>query len=556
MCGFLGAISTSRPDWEAATPLIRRRGPDSQQSWASQDGMVHLYHARLSITDFDPSAHQPLRDDELELTVVFVGEIYNYLELKALYPDYTYRTSSDTELIFAVYRDKGWSGFSELKGMFCFCLVDEKRQRSFLVRDAVGKKPLFLARWKGSTYFGTNLCALTKAAQFCPEFDSLALDQFWKRGYVSPDRCIFSYAAPVLPGECIELSHEGEVIARHRCEPQASILYEGEDIREVGERIESLLALSIKRRLANNPIPTALLSGGIDSTVVCQTADKLCRKDGRSLRSITLGAVVPGMNDERFAWKAAKILKLSMKTVRLSPFNMAVRVERALSAQDEPLGMISYFMLFELVRGAAKTSRILLTGDGGDEVFLGYGTPDDWFCKDGQSNDSNITCGPQLQSWISPWGRNAAGESLLGHMFTKADRASAEQGVELRCPLLDWDLMSYIRSLPHEIMFHQHTPKYLLKEQLAGYFSERFLERKKSGFTFNMRYVWGFSRYSGLREMVSSEAIELSSKWLPESLRNTARKWKTIEIFLHFDKVWKLLVISIFLRKKVASFHE
>jgi hypothetical protein len=131
-------------------------------------------------------------------------------------------------------------------------------------------------------------------------------------------------------------------------------------------------------------------------------------------------------------------------------------------------------------------------------------------------------------------------------MFAKSDRASAEQGVEMRCPLLDWALMCYVRSLPYEIAAGNGRLKPLLKSQLLQW-PVWFLERRKLGFAYNLRWRWALSRFDGLRDSVKDEAVEIFGDLIPGELRRPARHWTTKTVISHFGEAWRLLVWSAFL---------
>jgi asparagine synthetase B (glutamine-hydrolysing) len=261
--------------------------------------------------------------------------------------------------------------------------------------------------------------------------------------------------------------------------------------------------------------------------------------------AITLGSVLRGTNDEKYARFAAKRLELPLRTVRARSTNLADDVSWTMDLQDEALGMISFFPLAMMIRAAKDHGRILLTGDGGDEVFLGYGTPEDWLGSHHPNGNHSPIPTP---AWMSEWGKRMVTTSLLGHMFTKLDRASAEQGVETRCPLLDVDLVLFVRSLKPEVLFGNGRAKSLLKDQLQSW-PDGFVNRPKVGFAYNLRWAWAASRFAGLREMVTREAVDTFESQLPAELRAAPMEWTMLAIFRNFPAVWKLLAWSKFLER-------
>ena len=367
-------------DAERALPWLRRRGPDSQNTWHTDNGAVNLLHCRLSIVDEDSRSDQPFRDPAHGIVVVLNGEIYNYRSLRRHYTGFAFRTESDTEVIVAAYVKDGIAGFNRLHGMFSFVLVDERRGRVVLARDCVGKKPLFTYGVPGSLLFGSSLLPLVACSGAEPLVDAAAAAFYWRRGYVSPDVSAVAGIRPVPPGTVLEFDERGNELSRTRIEAEIPALYRGESAADIKSKIHDLLTQAVEYRLENNPHPMALLSGGIDSTLITQlTADRLKRTgDDRSFKVITLGSMIPYTQDEYYARYAAKRLGLDLELVRPGHQRLPDAIRHAVSRQDEPLGMPSYFFLFQLIEAAAPHGKVLLTGDGGDEVFLGYRPAADW----------------------------------------------------------------------------------------------------------------------------------------------------------------------------------
>ena len=549
MCGFMGAIG-KHFDADRALHWLRRRGPDSQNTWAAQYPSVSLLHCRLSIVDEDSRSDQPFRDATHGIVVALNGEIYNYRSLRREYADFPFRTESDTEVIVAAYVKEGIAGFKRLNGMFSFVLVDERRGRVILARDPVGKKPLFTLGVSGGLLFGSSLLPLVACSGVEPSINAEAAAFYWRRGYISPDTSAVDGVRPVAPGMVLEFDGQGNELSSTQIETAASVLYSGESAADIKQTIRELLVQAVDHRLENNPSPMALLSGGVDSTIVTQiTTERLLRsEDARPLKVITLGSMIPYTQDEYYARYAAKRLGLNLQIVHPPRRHLPDSVRDAIAVQDEPLGMPSYFFLFQLIEAAAPHGKVILTGDGGDEVFLGYRSPADWRRHELDSDDrsSLVRVGPGASAWMGSWGHDVTGNTLLGHMFTKLDRASAEQGIEIRCPLLDLPLMTYVRSLPPEILCGRSSFKHLLKDQLTGW-PYWFLERRKLGFAYNLRWHWALTRFGGLREMISKNAIEIFADRIPRELRGSPSQWRTRDVFHHFGAAGRLMVWSAFM---------
>ncbi len=551
MCGFTGLISQhpiEEKQFSRSLSWIARRGPDAANLWLSQDGRIGLIHARLAIVDKDPKADQPFQDKDSGLTVAFTGEIYNFKELKRQIPSFLFRTETDTEVIAAVINNYGLKGLDLLKGMFSMVIIDQRNKKIFLARDPIGKKPLFIARWQQDVFFGVSVLALAAADNKTVVINQDVLPYYWKNAFIHPAASALSGVKPILPGQVLELDWQGNLINETRINREKKYSYNGESLEKVNTTIGVLLKEAVAKRLENNPKPVVLLSGGIDSTLICKISQFLCKESSKPLEVITLRSFIPLTQDEWYARFAAYKMNLKLNLVKPGIKNIPSSLMKAIDLQDEPLGMPSFFLLERLVNAASVYGEILLTGDGGDEIFLGYGKPADWYAQENLNQKRN-DYGLGIPSWMSQWARQTLTDCLIGHMLAKTDRACAEQGVEARCPLLDQDLISYVHSLPFRILTADGTrAKALLKSQLKGW-PRWFLERPKIGFAYNLRWQWAISNYAGMRESVDNAAVETFEPYLACQLRCRPNKWKLKDIFDNFEATWRLLVWSRFLER-------
>jgi len=530
---------------ELSGAWLNRRGPDGHGRWLEEHNRVELRHFRLAIVDPDERATQPMSADQEQVHLVFNGEIYNHQELRVELNGHDFKTESDTEVIMALYLTEGVDGFRRLRGMFTLVIVDMRLGQVMLHRDAIGKKPLYLYQTAEGAAFSSSIMPLLAMLNKPLVSQEAVLDHYWDNAYIQPWLSVDERIRPLMPSELLVLDLNGQTVRQCSIVPNATVLHEGEPQSEIHERIDQLLDQAVERRLHNNPNPVSLLSGGVDSTIVTERAVRLSCVP---VTALTVGSLIPFSQDERFARFAARRLQLPLTRIRPGGEALCSQVDQALSDQDEPLGMPAFFLLHRLVRSAREIGKILLSGDGGDEVFLGYRSPQDWVGKRPESEQDRFEVGPPTPDWYNYWAVNASKSTLLGHMMPKVDRASAEQGAEIRSPLLDWDLMAYVRSLPQSIHLAQEVPKHLLKAQL-NHWPRSFVHRKKLGFSYYLRWHWWLNRFNGLRELIEDEALETFEARLPDALKCPSDCWTSTTILNHFEAVWRLLTWSAFIRR-------
>ena len=377
MCGIAGVASArpveGRGRLERMRDVMRHRGPDDQGAWWSADGRVGLAHRRLSILDLSAAGHQPMADGTGRLWVVFNGEIYNFAELRGELraAGHAFRSGTDTEVLLAAYRAWGEAFLGRLEGMFAFALYDGDARRVLLARDRAGENPLFYAHAAGTLRFASELKGLLADPELPRELEPEALEHYLAYGYVPGGRCILRGVRKLPPAQLAVFDLDGgglEVRPYWRLpEPPRG---EGADAEELLDELEALLSTSVRRQLVADVPVAVLLSGGLDSSLVTALA---ARASARPVRTFTATFPGAGVFDESgFARTVARHFGTEHTELPVEP--ASVDLLPVLAAQyDEPLAdssMVPTYLISRLVRTRAT---VALGGDGGDELFAGYG---------------------------------------------------------------------------------------------------------------------------------------------------------------------------------------
>jgi len=376
MCGIVG-VASSRPV-DDRQELVRmrdtmaHRGPDDAGIYWSVDGTIGLAHRRLAIIDLSPGGHQPMSDESGTLWITFNGEIYNYQDLREQLDNKGnhFRSSSDTEVILAAYRTWGTDCVLRLNGMFSFCIHDAERHHLFLARDRAGEKPLFYAQLGSKFVFASELKAIM-ATPDCPRtLNPAALHHFLAYGYVPRDLCILK-GVHKLPAACAmiyDVTAQEERIWSYWRLPDPSIS-QG-DPEELEDELQRLLEDSVRRRLVADVPVGILLSGGLDSSLVTAAAARVSSNQIRTFTITFPGS--SGYDEGPYARLVARYFATSHTELIAEPATL--QLLPALAEQyDEPMAdssMIPTFLVSGLVRSGAT---VALGGDGGDELFAGYG---------------------------------------------------------------------------------------------------------------------------------------------------------------------------------------
>lgn len=375
MCGIIGVASRypfANREWlDAGCTAMAHRGPDDSGSWWSANGNVGLAQRRLAIIDLSPGGHQPMHHEGNRLSIVFNGEIYNYLDLRDLLKakGHKFVTQSDTEVVLAAYSEWGTDCLSHLNGMFAIALYDDSKKLLFLARDRAGEKPLFYAPTGNEIRFASELKGLMADPGFARMIDPTALDCYLLMGYVPGETCILQGVRKLPPAHALTFSvANGETkVWRYWSMPSAPAVDQHDDEALV-EELESLLADSVRRQLVADVPVGVLLSGGVDSSLVTAMAARASSR----VKTFTVGLEGHEKYDEScFARLVAN--HFGTEHLELQAGDTNPDILHLLARQyDEPIfdsSMIPTFLVSRLVR---QHCTVALGGDAADEMFGGY----------------------------------------------------------------------------------------------------------------------------------------------------------------------------------------
>lgn len=600
MCGVFGIVGEYSPaKAREALATLGHRGKDHCGIVEKQG--LFLAHQRLSITDTHERSHQPMRHKELLLS--FNGEIYNHRQLRAQLEIFPWQTHSDAEVILAAYERWGIECIQHFEGMFAFALIDG--EKTYLVRDRFGKKPMFYHQSKDSFVFGSEIKAIK------PFLSTVSMNEDAMRSYLSflapaPPHTFYQGIEKLESGEW--LCYKNGAVSKHRyynlLDTQSSQII---NYDEAFEMIERELQRSIAMRLELSQSTAALLSGGIDSALICA----ISAQQGQKLPTFTLGyAEYSGYDERANAKQSAKELGLENTEVVIGRHDFIDHLDGVLDHMDEPLNdpaAVPLYLLFEAIAKAGH--KVVLSGEGSDELFLGYRQyfeyldiekavslqHKNWLKKYFHSNFSmnrewewykrifddtllfrssgekftdlqqnlllrhNVRDNESLrflQGYRTEFERSAHTHPaqwysaidlklFVGeHFLTKLDRVSMAHTLEARTPFLDHTLAEKVFSISPELRINEGGTKYLLKQVGKKYLSDTILNRKKKGFA-NPYMEWLIA--SGKIDLIT-EVNNKTGLFQPDEVEKYIQLARRGKFKQH---VWGLYVLSHWINREL-----
>ena len=549
ICGFYSKKEIRRGQLEGMNDTMIHRGPDDAgaEIFDERDGYrVGLAQRRLSILDLSPLGHQPMHAADGRVSLVFNGEIYNFEELRAQLPGYPFRSRCDTEVLLAAYEAWGISFVEKCSGMFAIALYDRQDGSLYLIRDRIGKKPLYYWEDGQNLVFGSEL----KAIMACPGFPRTlrrdVLPRYLFQQYIPEPDTVFEQVFQLLPGEMLRFCRGRAKKERYWSIPGKYREGMADPVTDYGEgkaRLKELLTAAVKRRMIADVELGTFLSGGYDSSLVTAIAAGLSEKP---VKTFSIGFEEAAYDESGYAEKIASCLGTEHTKRIITEKEMFDLVESIPKYYDQPFADSSQIPTMLVSALAKEKVTVALSGDGGDEFFCGYGLYDKLYqaqrldrlgglvyglcglpglkqaktleklpfsvqviAKNRDSRMKTQLCSPHYLDCV----RKMAGEGevrflqeagygvkdwqvrrmlldmetyLPGDILCKVDRASMKYSLEARCPILDRDVMEYSFRLPQSFKYKNGTKKKILKEIAWDYLPKELLERPKKGFSVPM----------------------------------------------------------------------
>jgi asparagine synthase (glutamine-hydrolysing) len=386
MCGFIGFWNRAGLDRESYNHLvkmtnsIKHRGPDDSGYWLEENDGVAFGHRRLSIVDLSPAGHQPMASMCGRWMIVYNGEIYNHLDIRKELQDlgvpFDWKGHSDTETLLAAISYFGIEGaLKKCVGMFAFALWDKKNKTMTLARDRVGEKPLYYG-WSGNTFiFGSDLISFRHHPQWKGIINRSAISLLTRYKYIPAPYSIFENVNKLMPGSILTLNRNYECKIEKYWDAENSFLTAQsspflENPTEAVDQLEQLLKQSIEGQMMADVPVGAFLSGGIDSSVVVSLMQSLSKKP---IRTFSIGFNDNKYNEAEYAKAIANHLGTDHTELYCTPQDSLDIIPKLSNIYSEPFADSSQIPTILVSHLAKQQVTVSLSGDGGDELFGGYG---------------------------------------------------------------------------------------------------------------------------------------------------------------------------------------
>lgn len=547
ICGFISKKTITLETLKAMNDTMYHRGPDDsgEEIYPAFGGYtVGLAQRRLSILDLSSLGHQPMHSKDKRVTIVYNGEIYNFQEIRKELSEYPFCSACDTEVILAAYLKWGIKCVDRFNGMFAIALFDRETGELYLVRDRIGKKPLYYWLEDGGMVFASELKPIMECTAFEKRIRTEVVSRYLYHQYINAPDTIFQNVYKLEPGTVLQFSAGAIKTWKYWDVKEAYQTCRKNPVKDYAqakEELKTLLNRSVSMRMiADVPLGT-FLSGGYDSSLITAVAQS---QSAQPVRTYSIGFNEEKFNEAKYAKEVAKHLGTNHTELYIDEKEMFELVDSIPRYYDEPFADSSQIPTMLVSALARRDVTVVLSGDGGDEFFCGYNAYD----KVAQAQKLDFLGELTYRACHLPLVRKADmlqkmpfkvkiiaanreketktqfgagnyldtaygmvkgeaipilyhGESayreknwqerrmlldmdtyLPGDILCKVDRASMKYSLEARCPILDKEVMEYSYRLPHAFKYGKKIKKRILKDIAYDYIPRNMLDRPKVGF--------------------------------------------------------------------------
>ncbi|HEX6098838.1 MAG TPA: asparagine synthase (glutamine-hydrolyzing) [Thermoanaerobaculia bacterium] len=533
MCGIYGIVSAAplrRPEVvDLMGEALRHRGPDGHATFVQPEARIGT--ERLRIIDLHERADQPFASPDDRVWLEANGEIYNAAELRARYADFPYRSHSDVETILPLYLEHGPRAVEQLDGMFGLAIWDQRTRTLLLARDRAGEKPLFYARVQGEVLFASELQCLLRHPDVSRELDRVAIDEYLTLGYIPEPRTPFLAVRRVPAGSYMLFREGGEETVRY-WDPSSFRIAPIDPAAAVRET-QRLIEEAVHKQVRSDVPVGVFISGGLDSSILATLASQAIGVD--KVHTFSAQFAEESYDESGDAAVLAKRMRTKHVPVRADEETLTEALRNVTTRIAEPLADPAILPTFLLARTAREHVKVILSGEGADELFGGYPTylghkiapkyealPS--LLRGGVKklayalppSGKKVTLEYLLKRFVTdaerPWSERhlrwfgtgltaralpdveAVGDDpLIGAMLldyrsylrdnllVKVDRATMLSSVEARAPYLDRDVTAFALSLPPELRVRRLTTKWVLKKAAEKWLPREVIHRRKRG---------------------------------------------------------------------------
>ncbi|CAN5416222.1 asparagine synthase (glutamine-hydrolyzing) [soil metagenome] len=613
MCGIAGIFSKAPIEGSNVDGMInvlKQRGPDADGKFINALGTAILGHTRLSIIDLSEQANQPFYSQSKRHVIVFNGEIYNYQTLREELiqkKGVQFRTTSDTEVIVEGFEIWGEEIAARLDGMFALAIYDQENHKMFLLRDRIGKKPLFYYQSGTVFAFASEIKALLKipVIERSKKINRSSVSHFLHLGYIPEPDTIFESIKKFPSANSAVISWEEPIQFKNYwnilTQPVSSLKIDTNGARK---SILKVVDEAVVKRLVGDVPIGAFLSGGTDSSLVTALASKHV---SQKIKTFSIGFKDQKFDEAGYARKVSAHLRTDHNEYILEE-RMAMEIlPICLDYFDEPFADTSAIPMMLVSKMARREVKVVLTGDGGDELFQGYGSyrwagklanpvykmfggvfsgllkmsgntrllrvshlvepvkigsirshifsQEQYFFSQQEIRDRILANKNDFTAFLysdESFSQSSAAERqarfdllyyLKDDLLVKVDRASMYYGLECRCPLLDKDLIEAALKLPDSLKFQNGVPKWLLKELLSEFLPLGLVHRQKWGFSIPLA-SW---LRGGLRylidEHLSKSALEQTNLFNVDEVLFLVRQFDNGKEYL-YHRLWVIIALQ------------